>query len=474
MADQLLTQFFKALRGVDVRVSTSEAIDAMQTVDLFGYADRTQLKSALAMVLAKSEVEKQAFDLCFDHFFSFAAFDKNKTEFESAADSFSENASQEAGGENYNPAEEGGAGDELEQLLTDAQKGGQGLESSLGKLLLSNDEAELQIQMSKAGSASNVTAITTLTQKGLYGRRIMEAMGLQAMEEEMWQLEKSEHVAERATAQALRHARDGLREAVKDYVAQQYLLQAKASEQELREEVMRSMKLQHMRDFQEVHAAVQKIAKRLVAIHSRRRKVYKRGQLDVRSTIRSNVSHDGVLFNTHWKAKRVDRPKVIALCDVSGSVSTVARFLLMFLYSLQEIIPGVRAFVFANRTGEVTELFEQQPVMEACAEAIDSYMGSTDYGSSLQDFVDLCLQDIDNKTTVLILGDARNNRADPRSELMKLISDRAKRVIWLNPESRYAWNSGDSVMRSYTPYCSLAETCNSLNHLERLVSKLMK
>jgi len=332
----------------------------------------------------------------------------------------------------------------------------------------------LSMAIVNAANEVGMTNITSVLQKGLYGRRIMEAMGLRALEEEMWAAEKQDNAIGKVLALRLRRSRDGLREQVQDYVQQQTVLQAAQTGKELREEVMRTVRLEHLREFQNVQKLVRKMAKRLVAIHSRRKRVTQRGMLDVRATLRSNAAYDGVLFNTRWKSTKVDRPKVIAVCDVSGSVSSVARFLLMFLYSLNEVIPKVRSFAFANRTGEVTDLFDELEMGEAIEETIDRYRGATDYAQSLVDLKELCLKDVDRKTTVIILGDARNNDGESRSDILKEFYLRSKRVIWLNPESRNRWDTGDSVMKSYLPYIHVAEVCNSLNQLERIIGKLLK
>ena len=100
--------------------------------------------------------------------------------------------------------------------------------------------------------------------------------------------------------------------------------------------------------------------------------------------------------------------------------------------------------------------------------------GGSDYGGMLLDLERDCLRGIDHRTTVLILGDARNNNLDPRSHILQQVHQRAKRVIWLNPEPESFWNTGDSVMRNYRPYCHLAKTCNTLDHLERLLDDLLR
>ena len=187
------------------------------------------------------------------------------------------------------------------------------------------------------------------------------------------------------------------------------------------------------------------------------------------------MQYDGMLFDLKWKSQKVDRPKVMCICDVSGSVSNYSRFLLMFLYSLAEILPKVRSFAFSSDLGEVTRLFEQSKLEDAMAKTMRDYgNGSTDYGQMLQDFRSHILKDVDSKTTVIILGDARNNYGDPKSEILREVYDKAQRVIWLNPEPKSSWTVGDAEMKKYAPCCHQTEVCNSLMHLERVVANLLR
>jgi uncharacterized protein with von Willebrand factor type A (vWA) domain len=454
--DRILVDFIKALRGNGVRISTSETLDAVKAVRLVGYAERDHLKTALSSTLAKSEEEKPRFDLCFDQFFSF-------------------NSLQSLG--NPSPPEPPPQST-LQQLLnpnqTTAEASNQP-QSELGQLLLQGENQAIATAMANAASNANVRDIRVITQKGLYGRRMMIAMGLEAMEQEMWSLEASVNPAQQELGQALRDGRERLREEVKHYVERQYLLQARGDSRALRESVMRETSLENLREFKDVQSLVRKLAKRLVATHSRRRKIYQRGKLDVRSTIRHNIPYSGVLLETHWKTKRVDKPKIMAICDVSGSVSQYSRFLLMFLYSLTEVVSNVRAFAFSSDLQEVTDWFESQDLDSATQLTLDRIGGgSTDYGRSLESFCELCLNQVDHRTTVIMLGDARNNYGDPRTELLQAIQGRARQLIWLNPESRRRWGSGDSEMKRYKPYCSWAEPCQSLNQLERFISNLLR
>ena len=147
----------------------------------------------------------------------------------------------------------------------------------------------------------------------------------------------------------------------------------------------------------------------------------------------------------------------------------------MFLYSLAEVLPKARSFAFSSDLGEVTRLFAQSNLEEAMARTMRDYgNGSTDYGQMLLDFKNNCMDDVDKKTTIIILGDARNNYGDTQSQILKEMYDKAKRVIWLNPEPKMSWTVGDAEMNKYAPCCHQTEVCNSLMHLERVVSNLLR
>ena len=350
-------------------------------------------------------------------------------------------------------------------------------QSELGKLLLSDDKTELAIAMAEAGRAVEVNQIVVFTQKGLFTRKMMEHMGLRELQEEISELRKMGGGRQINLADRLKKARDVLREQVRDYVERQFFLHADETGKQLREELLKKVKLSNLekRNFKDVQDVVFKMAKKLISIHSKRRKTFKRGQLDVRKTLRHNMQYDGMLFDIRWKSSKVDRPKVMAICDVSGSVSNYSRFLLMFLYSLADILPKVRSFAFSSDLGEVTQLFEYSTLEDAIAKTMRDYgAGSTDYGQMLMDFKKMCMDDVNNKTTIIILGDGRNNYGEAKAEILREIYDKCQRLIWLNPEPRMSWTVGDAEMKKYAPSCHQADVCNSLLHLERVVSNLLR
>ena len=492
--DRTLTNFIAALRNAEVRVSPAETLDALNAVELVGYRDRLLLKNALSLMLPKTIDEKDTFDDTFDRFFAFEDVAGENLEIDlegedgEDADSGEGEGDGQGGGNAQGERRGAGGGkgkskknrflaleEEEEEDLGPGEMANP--HSALGKLLMQDSRIELTVQMADAGRAVNLEEIQVFTQKGLYTRRIMEEMGLGELQREIGDLKQSRAVPERRLGQELKKRRDWLREQVRDYVERQFLLHADASGKRLREELLRKVKLSNVehRNFRLIQEVVYKMAKRLVALHSRRKKVFKRGQLNVPRTLRHNMAYDGAIFDLHWKSVKVDRPKVFAICDVSGSVANYARFMLMFLYSLEEVMPKVRSFAFSSDLAEVTDLFERNKIEDAIAKTLRDYSGgSTDYGQAFEDFRKNCLDDVDNRTTIIILGDARNNYGDPRTEILKEMYDRAKRVLWLNPESRNTWTVGDAEMRKYTAYVHQAEECNSLMHLERVVGNLLR
>ncbi len=488
--EKTLTSFIAALRNAEVRVSPAETLDALNAIELVGYEDREFLKDSLALVLPKTWDEKETYSATFDSFFSFDDVrGQTVTETDEEGDGDGEGGGSGDGmgqGEGEGSANSGGGrGGKKKNKFAEEEEEEEDLgggemtpaKSALGQLLMQDSKVELTVKMAEAAKVVDLEEIQVFTQKGLYTRKIMEAMGLADLQREIQDAKQSPRVPERRLGQELRRRRDWLREQVRDYVERQFLLHADADGKRLREELLRKVKLSNVehRNFRLVQEVVFRMAKKLVALHSRRRKVFKRGQLNIPRTLRHNMSYDGAIFDLHWKSVKVDRPKVFAICDVSGSVAAYARFMLMFLYSLEEVMPKVRSFAFSSDLAEVTDLFGRNKIEDAIAKTLRDYSGgSTDYGQAFSDFRKLCMDDVDNRTTVIILGDARNNYGDPRTDILKELYDRSKRVIWLNPESRSTWTVGDAEMRKYSAYVHQAEECNSLMHLERVVGNLLR
>ncbi|NCZ64287.1 MAG: VWA domain-containing protein, partial [Cellvibrionales bacterium] len=319
------------------------------------------------------------------------------------------------------------------------------LELSLVRALQTGDEATLSVAIEAAAREAEVDNIRLFTQRGQYTRRLLDALGETELRDAAILLEQDNPAA----FHELQELRERLRLRARDRVERAYLVHASGDTEEFLDNTLAQVKLANISPHQmmRMRKLIERMARKLASRHGRQRK--------------------------RWKTVQRRRPQVMAICDVSGSVAAYAKFLLMFLYAVQDVLPRTRSFAFSSTLGEVTDWFEAMPVEEAVNAVNRTYGGATDYARAFQDFADQALMDIHSATTVIILGDARNNNSDPRLDLLAEIKSRCKRLIWLNPEPRVAWGSGDSAMLPVIRHCHLATECNNLKQLERIVDKLL-
>jgi uncharacterized protein with von Willebrand factor type A (vWA) domain len=452
-ATEPLRQFLQATRSAGLRVSAAEGIDAARAVRVVGYGDRIILKDTLSLVLAKTPDEKALFDECFDLYFKREGFEPD-----------------DASASNDEAPPRGQAGGQGEGM-------GSGGGGSFGEMLLNDDRVALATAVEQAAREAGLENIRFFTQRNLYARRVLDRMGLRGVERDMANLRRAATAAANIKADLLEERIERLRDQVRDLVDRNLLLFARGETEKFREELLKSARLTSLerRDLDRMRVLVRAIARKLASRYAKPRRRKLRGQLDVRRTIRRNMAWDGIPFVTVWKQKRIEKPRVMVLCDVSGSVAAMAQFLLMFLYALHEALAGIRGFAFASSLIEVSDILESEPIETAIAKIMQTVgYGSSNYGNSLADFEDGWGRYVTNKTTLIILGDARGNRTDPRIDIFQAITARAKRVIWLNPEYRTAWGTGDSDMLRYRPFCHVATVCNTLRHLERVVADILK
>ncbi|TPQ35039.1 VWA containing CoxE family protein [Bradyrhizobium guangdongense] len=452
-----LHRFFRAARGVGVHVSPAESIDAMRAVSQVGFSDRDVLRDTLLLTLAKSQDEKLALGDCFDLFFS-------QPEPQQEQPANDDNAPQEDNQDNQPPSSEGSS---------DASSGEP--QESLGPLaqmLLSQDRNALAAALANASSAASLSDIRYSTQRGIFSTRILDAMGLQRLRDDLDNLAATNP----SLAERLRAALDGLREAVRDTVSQGLALYAREEAENLRNEILRNAPLARIepRQVEQMRNLIRQIARRLRERYSKPRKRQRRGHLDVRRTLRRNAAWGGIPFLTAWKRKHRDRPKIVAICDVSGSVAKVSDFFLLLIHSLHEVVDDVHSFAFSSHLIEVSDILESKTPDAAMAEIMSKVgFGSSDYGSSLEDFEHDFMSLLTPQTTVIVLGDARSNNLDPRADILKRISERSKRLVWLNPEGRLAWGFGDSEMPRYATFCTVVRQCATAQQLERAVSDIV-
>ena len=451
-----LHRFFRAARGAGVHVSPAESIDAMRAVAAIGLADRSILRDSLLLTLAKSEDEKKALGACFDLFFA----QPEPAQPQNAEDARAEDTKAETDASASSQPQAGAGGQSTGNL------------GPLAQMLLAQNRNEIATAIANASEATGLTGIRYFTQRGLFSSRMLESMGMQRLRDDLDALGESNP----ALAERLQAATEGLRETVREAVAQALALYGREEAQNLRHEVLRNAPLSRIdpRQVEEMRALIRQIARRLRERYAKPRKRQRRGHLDVRRTLRRNAAWGSVPFLTAWKRRHRDKPKIVAICDVSGSVARVSDFFLLLIHSLHEVVSDVRSFAFSGHLIEVSEILDSKPAEEAMAEIMDKVgFGSSDYGSSFVDFEKQFMASVTPQTTVIVLGDARSNNLDPGADIVKRISERAKRLVWLNPEGRMSWGWGDSEMPRYQTFCNVVRQCATAQQLERAVSDIV-
>ncbi len=243
-----------------------------------------------------------------------------------------------------------------------------------------------------------------------------------------------------------------------------------------------------------VHALISRLARKYRDRITRRYRVSKKGAVDIRRTLRHAARYDGVPMKLLRRRRLPQKPKIVALCDVSYSVWAAVPFMLNILYSLQDCFRQVQSFVFIARVAPVSEIFNRRETMAAIDEVMASYQlhhprsavyggeegkvagdadpEISDYGSALAEFLDKFSHVLDRRTTLIILGDGRNNFLPPRVDVLGRLGERCRRIVWLNPEPEILWGDGDSDIWVYRPYIHELRPCNNLQELTAFVSDL--
>jgi uncharacterized protein with von Willebrand factor type A (vWA) domain len=458
--DGALAGYVRALRAAGAEASTAETLDAARAMALVGYADRSDLKAALGVALAKSEADKLIHDRVFDLYFAPPAGVPPR-------DSGSAGAKSAEAGESTQRQATGDAALDQLMALADATRAD------------ANPRAaqDLHRALGRAAEQAGVDGIRFHTQVAHLTGRMLQQLGMPRLDARLLGLMDDPSPTAAEQLRDLQAARDALQRRARAWVGQRFELYGRPATEAFMTEVAVQRPLGRMapQDMERMKAAIARMARRLAARHARRQRVQLRGHIDLRHTMRANAGHDGVPFDLHFKHKRRDKPRIVAVCDVSGSVASQVRFLLLFLYALHDVVGDLRSFAFAHRLQDVGPALESLPFDEAMALILREVgMGSTDYGQAWLDLTEHHAACVDRRTTLIVLGDGRSNGTDPRLDLFADLSERARRVIWLCPEVPGRWGSGDSAILQYRPWCTSLTHCATATDLERVLDEALQ
>ncbi len=463
--DQQIVRFIDLLRQNEVRVGMSEALDAFRAAELVGLNDREAFRAALKTTLIKGDRDGKTFDSVFDLYFR-GMGEKIRAALENPDDK--------------RRAEESQLWDEMAQALDDQEM------SPLMEALLRNDTARLEQMLQQAAQKTGADQIASPFQEGYYSYRMSEELDWYNLRFQMQQnVARLRGKGYRQLAEKLERVGDQrmrmFQEVIKEYVRREFEkthhdFRKRFQEKSILDKSFFSVNPDELRRMEDV---VRTLAEKLKArVTMRRKRTKRRGTLNVQATIRKNIGLGGVPFHIEFRRKKKERPELVVLCDVSDSVRQASAFMLRFVYSVQELFSRVRSFIFVSDIGEVTELFKEQKdpgkaLEQAFNGAVINVWQNSNFGKAFADFHRDQLHTINKRTTVIILGDGRNNYNPPNDWVLRDIQQKAKKLIWLNPEGKRSWGVGDSEMPRYLRWCDMAEEVRTLNQLRRVIDSIV-
>lgn len=456
--DKRMVDFIRALRAAGVRISLAESQDAMYGVDEVGVTNQDHFRLAMKTTLVKEHSDHDAFEYFFPLFFS-----SNKPPLENI-------------NEQMTP--------EQQQMLQNAMQSLMGDMDALRQLLqqLMDGKNFSDQQLDQMGDMTGLNEGDDMYQRGWYERRMMRQSGLAQLEQMIDQL--MEELAEMGMSQEaidqleqqLRENLQGMSEQVSNYVgrslAERMAEQDPDPQPDLQDVPFRQLS---SGEIDKIRDEVRRLAARLRTRASMRQKKAKSGDFDPRKTMRQNMRYGGVPLEMKFR-KHHKQPNLVIICDVSTSMRPYVEFLLTLVYQLQDQVRRTNSFIFIDDMVDISMEFEELEPKDAVAKVLrENPPGyyNTDLGNSLKTFSDRHMNTIDSRTTVIILGDGRNNYNDPRIDIATEMQRKARRLLWFCPEPPYEWGTGDSDMHRYAVNSDGVYLVNTLRDLANAVDQIL-
>lgn len=474
---ELLAGFIQELREAGLPVSLTENLDAMEAVKHIPLEDREAFKYALAATLVKNNAHWRSFETVFEVYFSLRG-----KEYLIESDEEGDESSDAAGETDASDVPmqgQGGAGgrmtnDELAEMLYRAlMRGDEAMMRAIAR------QAVERFAGMEPGRPVGGTYYLYRTLRNLDLDNLFERLMDQAREDAPEPLTPLE---ERLEADEYQHRLEKLKQEVEAEIRRRLVADrgVEAMAKTLRKPLPEDVDFMHAsrEEMANLRKAIYPLTRRLAVRLARKRRHGRKGPLDFRNTVRHSLSYGGVPAEPKFRFPRPAKPEIMVIADISGSVAAFARFTLHLVYAISSQFSKVRAFVFIDGLDEVTRFFEgvediTEAVHRVNTEADVVWVdGHSDYGHAFEVFWKEYGKDVGPKTSVMILGDARNNYHSSQSWVIKEIRHKARHVYWLNPEPRSYWDTGDSIVGEYGIHCDGVYECRNLRQLEAFVEKL--
>jgi len=476
----VLTGFIGELRAAGLPVSLTESIDAAEAVHHIPLEDRDALKYALAATLVKSSAHWKAFETAFEVYFSMRGPQYEFGDDETSTGDHDSDTENEDRGRGQGRGQGGGGGEGLSP---------EELAEMLFRALLSANDAQVAALARQAvsrfagmepGRPVGGTYYLYRTLRNLdldrVLERLMDTARASAPEGQLTPLE------ERLARDEFKSRLDRLRRELEDEIRRRLVADrgTEALARSLRKPLPEEIDFMHATrdELASLRRAIHPLTRKLAVRLARKRRHGRKGPLDFRSTMRHSLSTGGVPVDPKFRYPRPAKPEIIVIADISGSVASFARFTLHLVHAISSQFSKVRSFVFIDGIDEVTRFFENVDDVADAVHRINTEAdvvwvdGHSDYGHALSVFWERWGEEITPRSSVLLLGDARNNYHASQAWVVSEIQHRARHVYWLNPEPRAYWGTGDSILGEYAVHCDDVFECRNLRQLEHFVTEL--
>jgi uncharacterized protein len=471
-----LAGFVKELRNAGIPVSLTENLDAVEALRHIPLDDRDAFKYSLAATMVKNNSHWKTFETVFEVFFSLR-------------------------GREYRLGDAGdqaaGAEDMIDNLIGPREGEGQGSAEGLTPEQL----AEMLFRALMDGNDAMVRAIARAAVTRYAGMepgrpvggtyylyRTLRQLDLDAVLQRMMEESRRDagesysDLEERLEREEYESRLDALRREIEAEIRRRLVADrgADAVAKSVRKPLPEDIDFMHAsrEELVALRKAIAPLTRKLAVRLARKRRHGRKGPLDFRSTVRHSLSYGGVPADPKFRYPRPSKPEIMVIADISGSVAAFARFTLQMVYAISSQFSRVRSFVFIDGVDEVTDYFKATEDISAAIHRINTEAdviwvdGHSDYGHAFEAFWDRWGRDVNSKTTVLLLGDARNNYHAAQAWVLGEMAKKARHVYWLNPEPRSYWDTGDSIVSQYATHCDGAYECRNLKQLERFVETL--
>ncbi|MGW6424111.1 vWA domain-containing protein [Nocardia sp. NPDC055053] len=446
--------FVAALRARGVPVGPSETVDAGRVLTVLDLLDRESVREGLACALLRRPTHRRTFDGLFDLWFPVAVGERGAE----AVD-----LPRTPEGQVDLPA----LREQLAELLTAEDSGAQ-LELLAGQIV----EQLGQYQSARGPSFSAYQALKDLAPQTLLSR-VLAGLALPPDAGD-----RDTEVAQRIVRERIAGFRASVEAETNRRVAEQIGRDRVATYGVARQAEDADFLRASERELVELRRGSQRLARILASRLAVRRKKARRGEIDLRKTLRASMSTGGVPIDLVNRKPRPGRPELVLLCDISGSVAGFSNFTMLLVSALREQFSRVRIFAFVDRTDEVTTFFDPYAGLDNVLTRIFTESriidadGHSDYGQALTTFADNFGDAVTSRSSLLVLGDGRTNYRNPQLDILRQLVDTARHAHWLNPEPRNLWGTGDSAAREYGEVIEMHE-CRSARQLTDVVSRLL-